>query len=454
MRKIIQRIGIAVVAALACLHGAAPNAGAQFTRRGRFVGGPVLAGSNGINPLYQVAPGLTLQQWAYNNAVAAQVASAFPLYLGGGNPYLSAGIYGVSPYSFSSLYSPFSNPYLGTTVNPYAYLYSNPGAGYGGYGGGYGGYGGGYGGYGGGYGGSPGSYNSSSDPYSGYLRGGASIIDAQGKLVVQLQEAKLTREQAKQAEVKTRRQLFDEFLYERAHTPSFTERQEQQAALVLRRSQRTAPLTEVWSGKALNVLLADLVGLHFRQVRGPRIELDSNALEHINVLGAGSGNIGLLKHGGRLDWPLGLRDLGSADGAEEARSLLEAKTMEAVRQAENGRVSAGILKDLEGNVRRLRRLLVMNIGLLPTRRYIEAKRFLNQCDDAVLALSQADVGHYFDGTYAARGKTVRALVDYMARRGLTFAAAVPGDEAAYRALHQSLAAYSIACHGELVTARR
>jgi hypothetical protein len=77
-------------------------------------------------------------------------------------------------------------------------------AGYGGYPGFGGGYGGsssygaypGYGGYGGNYGSSSNSYGSSGDPYGGDLRAGSSIIEAQGRLAVQLEQAKLTRERA------------------------------------------------------------------------------------------------------------------------------------------------------------------------------------------------------------------------------------------------------------------
>jgi len=61
--------------------------------------------------------------------------------------------------------------------------------------------------------------------------------------------------------------------------------------------------------------------------------------------------------------------------------------------------------------------------------------------DALLALQDPNVAHFFDRKYEARGKTVGDLVDYMSKNGLRFAPAVPGDEAAYRALQTFLAAY-------------
>jgi hypothetical protein len=438
MKTMLKPIGVAVLAVLALLHGTAHRAQAQFNRNGRFVGGPVRTGSMGINRNPLIAPGLSLQQFAFNNRVAARVLSSYPPALFGS--YLGGGYAGLAGYG--------GYPGIGPGYAGYGATYG----GYSPYGGAYAGYGGsssyganpGYGGYGGNSGGSSNSYGSSGDPYSGDVRAGSSTSEAQGRLAVQLEQAKLTRERAKQARVATRRQLFDEILYERAHLPSVTDSQEQLAALRLRRSQGTPPVTEVYSGKALNDLLTNLKNLRRRAVHGPRIPLDPDMLTHINVRGHGSGNLGLLKHGGRFAWPLGLRDLQPADSARDVRNLLKTKAIEAVRQAESGEVSAGLLKDLRHNVGKLRRLLVRNITALSTGRYIEAKRFLNHFDEAIQALGQTDAGHTFDRTYTARGKTVEQLVDHMARHGLTFAPAVLGEEAAYRALHEALAAYSIA----------
>jgi hypothetical protein len=72
---------------------------------------------------------------------------------------------------------------------------------------------------------------------------------------------------------------------------------------------------------------------------------------------------------------------------------------------------------------------------------VEAKRFLNQLDDAMLALKQQGVANYFTDKWAARGKTVADLVASMNANGLTFAPAVSGDEAAYAALYNALAEY-------------
>jgi hypothetical protein len=406
-----------------------------------FTGGPVGFAGQPINPNWLVAPGVSLNQATYNLAVAGQAYSSIPPYLLGYNPYALTTGYGLNPYSVGYPSSPYANLYGSAYANPYASLYANPVGGYGGYGTG-------------GYGtGSPGSYTSSYDPYGGYLRGSANVIDSQGKLVLQLEQARQTHEKTRQARIDTRRKLFEELTYERAHTLSFTERREQAIAESLRRSQGSAPVTEVWSAKALNDLLADLKKLHGHQVRGPRIELDPETLKQINVRGNRSGSIGLLRDAGRLHWPLGLRDLEPAGHGNDLRRTLEAKAIEAVNQASSGRVNPGVIKDLQANVSKLHGLLARNVNELSANQYIEAKRFLNQFDDAIRALRDPNVGNYFNHTYVAQGKTVEELVKHMTQKGLTFAPATAGDEAAYQALHSALAAYDLAAYEGEVTAK-
>ena len=67
---------------------------------------------------------------------------------------------------------------------------------------------------------------------------------------------------------------------------------------------------------------------------------------------------------------------------------------------------------------------------------IEAAGFLARLKESAAILQQPDVGGYLSGAYAAKGKTVRELVQYMASNGLRFAPALPGDEPAYRAVQR------------------
>jgi hypothetical protein len=449
MTNVAKSTAVAALAALAMGFSAQPvqaQRGIGFQpQRNLLFPGPFGYAGPPINRNWLVAPGLNIRQATYNTAMFGRAASYIPPYLLGYNPYPQAVNYG-SLYTSSPYASPYINPYAAAAYsNPYAALYG--------------------GGYGSGYGASAltsatglpdsGSYNPygsgsyyGESPSGGFLRGTADVINAQGRLVIELEQAKLAHEQVRQAKIDTRRKLFDEIMYERQHTPSYTVLREQAIAENLRRSQSSAPVTEIWSAKALNDILADLGKLHGKKIYGPNISLDPDVLKQINVVGKGSGNIGLLRNEGQLNWPQGLRDLKPKDASAELRSNLDAKAVEAVNQATTppNRVNSGVIRDLQANVAKLHRLLAKNVNELPANEYIEAKRFLNNFDDAIRALQDPNVGNYFNNTYVAKGKTVQDLVDYMVEKGLTFAPATSGDEAAYRALHSALAAYDIAIH--------
>jgi hypothetical protein len=75
-----------------------------------------------VNPNWQVAPGLSLRQYSYNQRVLANGYSRYPAWYYGYNPYPSPVIYT----------SPAYNPYLYSGYSPYAYspYFYNPYYGY------------------------------------------------------------------------------------------------------------------------------------------------------------------------------------------------------------------------------------------------------------------------------------------------------------------------------------
>src|SRR5262249_22210439 len=83
-----------------------------------------------------------------------------------------------------------------------------------------------------------------------------------------------------------------------------------------------------------------------------------------------------------------------------------------------------------------------NINDLTPSQYSGASRFLNQMEDALKALQQPDIADYLGQKYVAQGKTVGDLLEYMMRKGLSFAPAVNGDEGAYQALHNYLVGFA------------
>jgi hypothetical protein len=124
---------------------------------------------------------------------------------------------------------------------------------------------------------------------------------------------------------------------------------------------------------------------------------------------------------------------------------------EAVHQAVNGRVDGGTLRELSAAAARLRQHLTANVRDLSANQYADASRFLGYLDGAIQALGRTDAGDYFTRKYAAQGKDVAELVKGLIARGLRFAPATPGDEAAYVATQRALAAYDMGAKARLAS---
>src|SRR5262249_30250144 len=138
-------------------------------------------------------------------------------------------------------------------------------------------------------------------------------------------------------------------------------------------------------------------------------------------------------------WPLALQ----GEAYQEEVRRLNQRAAEAVKLAEfKGQVDAGTIRDMMDDVRKLRAKVGANINDLTPSQHIEASRFLNQLDDALRALQQPDVADYLGQKYMAQGKTVGDLLEFMMRKGLSFAPAVSGDEGAYQALHNYLVGFA------------
>src|SRR5216684_6736572 len=151
MFSLTKRLGLAAMLGLAVLAVTGPKA-------------------HGQSPYFQVRPGLTLQQAAFNVAVMGQALQNIPPYFYGVNPYPRVSLGGGTLAN---------NPY----ASPYGSLYSSP------YGGGYGGYGG---------------YVDSYYPESSYLYAGAKVISAQGEFMVKQQQAFRMLEQVKADRIENR----------------------------------------------------------------------------------------------------------------------------------------------------------------------------------------------------------------------------------------------------------
>jgi hypothetical protein len=254
-----------------------------------------------------------------------------------------------------------------------------------------------------------------------------------------MEQSKLTHEQVRQAKVDTRRKQFDEYLYERQRRPNAEDERERRRLEALRRARNDPPITEIWSGKALNDLLLGINQMLTQGMQGPTVPLDPSILRYINVnSGANAqGSLGLIQDGGKLSWPLTLRT--SAFATE--RKKLDELSPKALSQAQSGEVDGDTLVAMVEAVDTLQAKLKKKVSAISANDYIKAKRFLNDFEQTCKVLQSPDVSKYATRKWSAQGDTVLELVSNMNRNGLRFAPATPGGEAAYVALHRGMVAY-------------
>jgi len=422
--------GLGLAALLSALLMWLPAVQAQqgfTTAPGHVMAGPAAP------PIFTVYPDVRAQQAAANIATLGRAYSFVPPYALGYNPYTPA-ITGYAPPAVAPpvAASPYYNPYYAAAMSSTGYgtpsqvtSTGTPGA------------------YGSEYGSSYTPYTPYyQDPLSGYLTGAASVIGQQAKFMKATEEAKLLREQVRQARLETRRKVVEEWLWERNTLPTLQDEIERTRAQFVRRSQNNPTFTEVLSGSSLNDLLEHAAKMQVKG-KGPTVTLDEDTLRHINVTTPAGGNIGVLKNDQPLNWPQALQ--GPAYEAE--REKVKANVTRAVNSAKFGAADAGSVSNLTAAIDRLRAQLNQDIFEIPTTQYIEGMRFVRQLDDAVKVLKSPNAANYFNDKFMAKGKTVAELVDYMAKNGLRFAPAVDGDEAAYAALQHALATYDVGLQG-------
>jgi hypothetical protein len=277
------------------------------------------------------------------------------------------------------------------------------------------------------------------DPVGGFTSGIADIVGAQGQFMIDTQQANILKQQAKQAQIDTRRRNFEEWQFERANTPTLEDDRERDRHQQIRRSTNDPPLTEIWSGKALNDLLNPILKMNPpSESMAPFVPLDRDVVRRINLTsGATFNNLGVLKDGGNLSWPLALTE----DQFEENRKRLDALGPQAFKEAQEGMVQPKTIRELRNNVEAMTELLKQNVGKLSPNDYIPARRYLTQLESSFRTLQDADVANYATGKWAAHGDNVFAVISDINRQGLRFGPAVEGDQAAYVAMHRAMVRY-------------
>jgi hypothetical protein len=278
------------------------------------------------------------------------------------------------------------------------------------------------------------------NPYQGYLDGAANITNANAKYYQTIAQARMVREQAVQEHYRTRRAMMEQAEWEMAHRPDPEKIRQAALQRELDRARVSPPLTEIASGRSLNALLRNAIA---SQGQGLRSEvnpsLNEDTLKSINpTVGDTRGNGGLLKDNGSLQWPQPLQGEAFKEAREDLSRHLK-QAVSTVRLSRNPNDST--LSDLQADLKKMHETLKDNASAMSEDQQVEATRYLGLLKNTIAALKDRNVVNLFNGTWTLRGKNVAELVKFMRDTGLWFAAATPGDEAAYTALYHALAAF-------------
>ena len=268
--------------------------------------------------------------------------------------------------------------------------------------------------------------------------GSASVINAQGQFAINQQQAILVREDIKSRRIDNRQRAMEQYLWIRENMPTLQDDRERDQAQDIRRAKTQPPLTEVWGGKSLNDLIAEIIKLETSNgVRGPSVPLDESILAHINLTsGATQGSLSMVRDG-RLAWTGLLR----RPTFSKERERIDQLTGELFRQAAGGALDSGTLDAVIEGTSKIRSQLKSSVAEYPSNDYIQSVRYLNQLQETWEALQRPDGAKMLGGKSAVKGNTVGDLVEQMSREGVRFGPAASGDEAAYNALYQALLSY-------------
>jgi hypothetical protein len=283
---------------------------------------------------------------------------------------------------------------------------------------------------------------------TGNLYGTSQIINSQGKFLLQTQQAKLMDQDVKQTKLDTRRKTLEEWKYERDTLPTTEDERERTMAAELRRSRGDPPITEISSGYSLNVLLKDLQKLQVGPISVSPVVLNQDALKRINLTGSPKEiSVGLFRGTGTLEWPFALRD----PFFNSARKQIESLSQQAIGQAKSGSIDFQTLNSLNNAIDGLDADLRAKIADIPSNRWVECKRFVNQLKSSSAAFEDSSIVKNY-AKWQPQGNTVGELVKYMTDQGLKFAAANAGDEAAYQSIYRSMSDYDVVLAQRTMTA--
>ncbi|MGL4551732.1 MAG: hypothetical protein ACRC33_11135 [Gemmataceae bacterium] len=273
---------------------------------------------------------------------------------------------------------------------------------------------------------------------NGYLTGVASVTAATGEYWNQIQQARLTREEARRSSFDTARKRVELEMWYESIKPKTQDLIDNTVRADLERARRDPPQTEIWSGQSLNALMNNILKSP-NPTSGPNIPLSQDTLRGLNLVDRSSrGNLSMAKDEGRIAWPESLQEE-TFDGPRERFSKLFAQSISAINAGDAPDIKA--LREMRKELRDMTETLEGQVSSISPAGFLSGRRVLNQLRDQVAGMSNPAVLSVNRG-WRTEVQTVADLVGVFKKQGLTFGPAVaPGDERAYNVVFFALRNY-------------
>ena len=237
--------------------------------------------------------------------------------------------------------------------------------------------------------------------------------------------------------------IYDQWAYEKLGVlglPSLRGGQERPDELV--RALAATDEREVSSGVALNHILVAIVAAEAKGAKGPSAFLPPQVLDELRFSGPPAAEaLNFIRLAGDLPFPAAFAD----PKLKATREALGRDLAAVATPLRRGKVPApGDVQKLDFTVKQAQEAVTPILRNLPFEDATAARRFLNRFQIAVGAMKPADAANLVNLNWPTEGASVADLVKHMTRHKLLFAAAAPGGEASYLAVHKGLATYLFA----------
>jgi hypothetical protein len=276
-------------------------------------------------------------------------------------------------------------------------------------------------------------------PYATALRGYADLTRATGQYWIDIGQARILREQARQAALETARQRVEFERWYESMRPTAPQMMEARREADLHWARYHAQNTQIWSGRPLNVLLRSILRSP-DPTGGPYIPLAQDTVRGLNLTdGSTRDNLALAKDEGRIAWTEALQQ----ESFDEAREPFSKNFLKAIKSVREGQPPPlPLVRALRADLETLSSKLDDSIQQLPPSRYIESRRLLNQLNRTVQGLTNPRLVKAANDSWRKNIHTVSDLVAHCKRNGLEFGPAVaPGDFPAYTAAFHAIRDY-------------